>query len=268
MLLSEAKRLLEENGYIVEKPKLNEDIMSFAGDAISTIGNGISYFMPGLMLICVAKAFFRALGSHFDTKKIKEILKKCEENKEEFAEELIELLNKKIIHRPLNQLNDAELAEAIEKLLNQQCGYHSIHIDNDDLNTHTYNDEGYGTIKNKIISKLDEVYKILYQLFYNLIKYKLTNNSKYEDYIYNCCEKLYYMTTTIGNLKRASYLASKGTVSDDKTTKNFKKYIDNKTFKNWEFNTDGSYKIRKPYKNNLNSIKPSAYTLSDSDYNE
>ena len=76
------------------------------------------------------------------------------------------------------------------------------------------------------------------------------------------------MTTTIGNLKRASYLASKGTVSDDKTTKNFKKYIDNKTFKNWEFNTDGSYKIRKPYKNNLNSIKPSAYTLSDSDYNE
>lgn len=261
MKLEEAQKILNEHNYIMEKEELNEDVLSILGDAFNL-------FAPGIGLIFMAKAFFRSIGSHFDTKKIKTIIKKCEENKEDYAQELVDLLNKKIIHRPINQLNNDELAEAIEKLLNSQCGYHSIHIDNDDITTQSYNDEGYGTIKNKIISKLDEVYKILFQLFYNLVKYNLTKDSKYEDYIYNCCEKLYYLTTKMGNLTRAMYLASKGTVSDKENTKMIKNYLDKKTFKNVVFDDEGNYKGKRiPYKNGLKSIKP-GYSRSDSDYDE
>ena len=121
-------------------------------------------------------------------------------------------------HRPITDLNDDELAEAIEKLLQYYGGVSAIYKELEELKH--YKDTGYGSIYDKIKSNLNTTYRSVYQLFYNLIKLKYetnqTDKDDYEDAIYTNLENLYYLTKTKANLERAFNNAFPYKVNGDK----------------------------------------------------
>lgn len=221
MNLNEAITELEEHGYEVKS--LNEDFFSI---------------LFGMGLVFLIKALCRAYGSHKDTQKLKMILNGVKNDELKCATNLVKELQNKIIHRPIEELNDDELAEATERLVELACPYKSIHKDCDDK-LFAYNDEGYGSIKDKISNNLDEVYKIVYDLFFNLIKLKLdTDNNitknlkKYKHNINDAINDITILTTTRGNFKRAYYMAHKGTYEGERNTPQFKKWLTKKKYPN------------------------------------
>ena len=243
MLLSEALQILKDNGY-----EINEPIDESIGDVLSSIGGaGLDFGVFAAQsygCIFLIKALFRFIGSHWNTKQLKDILNKVENDKDKFTDELLEILNKKIVHRPITDLNDDELAEAIEKLLQYYSGVSAIYKELEELKH--YKDTGYGSIYDKIKSNLNTTYRSVYQLFYNLIKLKYetnqTHKDDYEDAIYTNLENLYYLTKAKANLKRAFNNAFPYKVNGDKQHPDDRldSYIFKQRQKNIEFDEKGN----------------------------